>query len=288
LIGTARPIGAIAALAWAMTACAGQGGSSKKPPGDRDGGDAAVVAASAGDDRPATPPGAAPPYLLAALDSDGRVRGAGEIEVGVEWADPAAELLRSGGINACGAPVAPRVSVHTLHGARNTVVTLRELARGKEPNPEGTILLAIRECRLEPLVAVAPRVGAVLAIINDDERRHEVVLEHLTGAEPELLARIPMPLVGQRFELSLDRPGLLRARGEGTGEAPAYVYVPPHPYAAVTDEKGKVRFAEVAAGDYRVEAWHRPVTEDGAPLVMSAEVTVTAGKKSEVTISLSE
>lgn len=276
-----------ALLVWVAAACAGRGNnSSAHSPGEGDGGDAADVATNQRDAGAGTPSGAAPPYLLAAVDADGNVVGAGTLVVKVEWPDPKADLLRSPGLDDCGEPLAAPVSVHTLHGVRDTVVWLRDVTRGRAPNPPGTVELAVRDCRLRPRVAVAPRLGATLAVINDAERREEVVLELLGGKEPELLARIPMPLVGQRFEVVLDRPGIVRARRASGAAAPAYVHVPAHPYVALTNDKGTVEFHDVVPGSYRVVAWHAPLAEGGEPVTVTAEVTVTAAKKSHVTLSL--
>ncbi len=276
-----------AALACAAVACAGRGAGSSAHPGEGDGGDASELADTRRDAAVAgTPSGAEAPYALAPVDSEGHVAGAGRISVKVEWREPAAELLRSPGTNDCGEPIAPAVSVHTLHGVRDTVVSLRNVARGRAPNPSGTVELAVRGCRLRPLVSVAPRIGAELAVTNDDERPHAVDLDLLGSGEPVPIARIRMPLVGQRFAVVLDRPGIVRARVAGRS-APAYVHVPAHPYVGLTNDKGTVEFAEVVPGTYTVIAWHRPLTEGGEPVTASAEVKVAAAEKSSVTIALS-
>ena len=233
-----------------------------------------------------TPAGAAAPYQLAAVDDKGRLIESGSLEVTVEWPNPEAELLRSPGPSDCGELEGPPVSVHVLHGVREVVVWLAGVALGRAPAPAATVELAVRGCRFHPQVAVAPCLGARLAVESDDERRHEVVLEFLGSDGPELIARIPMPLIGQRFEIPLDSPGVVRARRVGGASTCAYVHVPAHPYMALTDEQGKVTFAEVVPGTYNVVAWHRPLSAAGDPVTVSAEVVVVAGEQGQLTMSM--
>jgi hypothetical protein len=266
-------LASIAALAIAV-ACGGKGKS--ETAGPRDGGDAAEASAE-----PArtTPDGAAAPYLVAAADADGGLVDAGSVAVTVTWSDPPAALLRSPGLSPCGSKLPPPVSVHTLHGLRDAVVRLEGVREGVPPRPAAAVEIAVRDCQLEPRVQVAPRLGVPLAVINDDGERREVALAQLGAGEPEPLARLPMPLVGQRYELPLDRPGLVRAR---MGDRDSYVFAPPHPYAAVTSDKGRVEFEQVPPGTYTVVAWHPPVVAGGAPLEARGEVTVVAGETAEL------
>jgi len=255
-------------------------------PGERDGGDAAATGAITNDATPGTPAGATPPYRLASLDPMGRVRDAGEVAVTVEWPDPPAKLLRAGGINRCDVPRRPALTVHTLNGVRDVVVRLEGVTRGRAPAPAAAVELVVHGCRLEPRVAIAARLGAVLAVINDDERRHEVVLERVEGGAPEPLARIPLPLVGQRFEIALEKSGVVRATSATDARARSWIVVPPHPYVAITDEKDRVRFGDVVPGSYEVVAWHPPFTPGEKPRTAIGSVTVTTSETAELTLSL--
>ncbi len=266
-------------LGLVLAAC----GSSKKSAAHavaRDGGDAAVAAAT----RPptaATPEGAAPPYHLAAADGDGGVAGAGSLSVRVTWSDPPAELLRSPGLNACGQRVAPPVSVHTLNGLRDAVVTIEGIAAGVAPPPARTSEIAASGCALSPRVQVASRIGAELAVRTDDLVRHRVALERTGSGAPEALATLPLPLAGQRYQLPLDQPGTVHATLDG-GASDSWIVVPRTPYVAVTDDQGRVRFDGVPPGTYSVVAWHPPVERGGAPALARASATIGAGTTAEL------
>jgi protoporphyrinogen/coproporphyrinogen III oxidase len=249
------------ALAAASVACASKS-PSPAPPAGRDGGDAAVTAAA--------DPAAAPVAT-------------GGVAVTVEWPLPPAALLAPRGRNACGALRPPPVSVHTMGGLRNAVVSL-EGGASPAPPPAPTEL-AVHRCRIEPSVSAIGGLGGHLALINDDERRHEVRAWRLGESEPEPVARVPLPLVGQRVELPLEQPGILRVGDPRDG---AYVVVTEHRWVAVTGDEGRARFSKVPVGTYQIAVWHPPVTEGGPPRTATAEVTVTEGKTQRVTVSLAE
>lgn len=282
----ARSSAAVAAalLLVALVACSGGGNGGKSVEGgvQRDGGDAAVAASAEPATARKTPEGAAPPYLVGDVDAKGRLIDAGKLQVQVSWSDPPAGFLRSPGANSCGATRAPAVSVHTLHGLRGAVVEIQGIARGVAPAGETTSVLSVRDCAIQPRVRVLSRFGAPLAITSDDDRRHEITIEKADDGSP--VARVPLPLVGQRYELSLDEPGHYRVTGESVDDV-AWVVSPGHPYVAVTDEKGRVAFPEVPAGTYRVVAWHPPVRDGQEPISATGEVVVKAGETAELTLA---
>lgn len=267
----------LAALVCLMVACGG-GKRSERTQSQHDGGDGG--AATVEPAPPTTPEGAAPPYLLAPVDGAGTVIGAGSVDVFVSWSDPPAELLRSPGFDACGQRRAPPVSVHTLHGLRDALVTIEGIARGRAPEPPRPTELIVAGCALEPRVQVASRLGAPLAVRSASERRTEIALDRLEGGDR--IAHFAMPLIGQRYELPLTDSGLYRATL--ATEHAAYVYAPPHPYVAVTDEAGHARFSDVPPGTYEIVAWHPPVAAGAEPLVARGEVTVEAGGAAELTL----
>jgi hypothetical protein len=163
------------------------------------------------------------------------------------------------------------------------------LPAGRTPNePAGALEIAVRDCQLQPAVARLPRLGSALALINDDERRHEITIEHLGDGSgpPELVARVPLPLVGQRYELSLQRAGIVRLVTASDERGHAYVAVPAHPYVAIPDATGAARFEQVPAGRYHVKVWHPPLQRNGPPLTATATVTVEARKSVERVIAI--
>ena len=278
----AARVGALALLfllGFALAAC----GSNKKTAAHaapRDGGDAAVATATPAP--PAvTPEGAAAPYHLAPVDGDGGVVSAGSLAVRVTWSDPPAELLRSPGLNACGERVAPPVSVHTLNGLRDAVVTIEGIAAGMAPPPARNAEIAASGCALSPRVQVASRIGATLAVRTDDLVRHQVAIERQGKGADEALATLPMPLAGQRYRLPLDQPGTVHAILDGDA-SDSWIVVPRTPYVAVTDNKGRVRFDGVPPGTYQVAVWHPPVERGGAPAVARGSATIAAGEVAEL------
>ncbi len=273
---------ALVGLVLAAIGCGGGKPAQSVTRVDRDGGDAAV--ATVRDAAPTTPEGAAAPYLLAPVDRSGKLLGATSVAVKVEWPDPPAALVRSPGLDACRGERRAALRVGALNGVADVVVHLEPVERGRAPDPPATLELQVADCRIEPAVALASRLGDEIAVTSVSERRQQVVVEYL-GDRVEPVAEIELPLVGRRYRLVGDRPGRYRFVVADQPAAASYVVVPGHPYYALTDATGKVRFAQVPAGSYRVVAWHPPLP-DGTELSASQSIAVVAGEPAEVTLSL--
>jgi hypothetical protein len=290
------------------------------------------VGHAAGDAKPAPGASAARP-------------GAGALEVTVIWDQAPPRLRSSPGRNPCGAARPAAVHVHTLGGVAGAAVYLRgapadtapaaaptaapaaapiapaaaptaataepaaepaEPAAAPAVTAELPAVLAVQQCRVEPRVVVA-RPGAVLALINDDERRHDVGIERLAGVEPGAgagaaaaaagpgagtdtgtrvapAAILALPVVGSRAALRWTVSGIYRVAAAGVD--PGFVVVPAGGHAAVTSAAGTVRFADLPIGSYDVMTWHPPVDDAGAALTARARVTIVAGKTSHLTIPL--
>lgn len=271
----ARKLGVAAACLALLAACSGKSGKVEHP---SDGGDDAAAAPITG----GTPDGAAAPYKLADVDE------AGTVVVKVEWPQPPARYVASAGRNACGSDRRPPLSVHTLGGLRSSVVWIAGIDAGRAPDPDAPAQIAISDCRLEPAMVKVARLGGQLTVANRDERRHDVVVEHLgDGAgDPEPLARLPLSLVGQRYQLPTDRPGILRITSKTDPADHVYAIVPSHPYVGIANDKGEVTLDHVPPGTYTVHAWHRPLELGKPPLTATASIEVVAGKKAKATMSL--
>jgi oxygen-dependent protoporphyrinogen oxidase len=205
----------------------------------------------------------------------------GGLEIAVEWLDPPAELVASQGRNRCGAPLRPALAVSALGGVQGAVVTLEGLNRPLAETAPAQ--LAVTGCQVSPRALVAGR-GA-LHLVNDDERRHEVAFAGV-GDEAAPLATVPLVVIGQAVTVPIDRPGIIKAATADDPSAASFVVVQAHADVAVTDDSGKVRFAQVPPGTYAIAVWHPPVTKGGAPLAVRAEVTVTGGAAATATISI--
>jgi hypothetical protein len=167
------------------------------------------------------------------------------------------------------------------------VVTIADIAAGK-PAPESEPAeLAVRGCTLEPRVVRVARLGAPLALINDDEQRHTIELARATdGAAAEPLATIPLAVIGRRVEVPLERPGIVRVATAADPDDVGYAVVPAHPYVVVTDASGTAVLSDVPPGTYRIEVWYPPVTAGGKPHVGAAEITVANKQTARARVAL--
>ena len=255
--------------------------------------------------------------VVAALGAAAPASGAqagrtGALEVTVTFADAPPDLRRSPGRNACGAARVARVRVHTMGGVAGAVVYLRahgaEAAPAREQPPEAreprAAIAAVRQCRVEPRVAVA-QPGQTLAVINDDERRLDVRIARIAriagidglaadvagasragAAGPETAATFALPVVGSRVDLRWPEPGVYRVIAAETD--PGFVVVPGTSRAGVTSAIGQVRLAALPIGSYDVIVWHPPLNDNdaGEPVVEQAQVTIAPGETSQLTIPL--
>ncbi len=209
----------------------------------------------------------------------------GTLKVTVDWLDAPAKLRASPGRTRCKTPRRPPVTVHTNGGVRDIVVSVVGVARGKKLAAAGTTELAMRNCELSPPVVKLDRVGATLSIVNDDDRRHSLVVERLGG---DKLADIPLPVAGRRYELVAKKPGILRVRDTADEHNVAYVIVPAHPYVAVSGDTGQVELGQVPAGSYKLEAWQRPLAARLPPKKLVASIDVVAGGTKTLQLSLAK
>jgi hypothetical protein len=173
------------------------------------------------------------------------------------------------------------------------VVWLDDITRGKPlagadaPAAE----LAFDGCVLRPRAVLVAAPGARLAVRNEDAVRqvatlafHGLAWLDTADAGARTVGTWPLPLVGQRFEVALDRPGLVDVTGDLAPAAHAYAIVPRHPYFAITDADGRYRLADVPPGRYQVRAWHPTVGAHELAALGTAEVVVDGG--AEVNLQL--
>jgi hypothetical protein len=228
---------------------------------------------------PPTPAGAAPPYSLGSLDAAGSIAG--------RVSSPALPSAPSSA-NACGTQTSPGLDRSHSGAVTGALVFIDGIRAGKPPGEAHPVDIGIRGCRFEPHLALLPRLGAELALHNDDPIRHELVVEWVGpegSSAPERIASIPMPLEGQRFAITLDRPGLVRIECALHRGEIGWAFSPPHPYHAVSATGGRFELEGVAPGRYQVVAWHPPAGGD-KPLRATMAVDVKPSEETEIDLVL--
>ena len=240
---------------------------------------------------PTTPDGAAAPYRLARLGAGDLVVDGGTIAVTVTWPDAPAAVRASPGVTACSTPRRPRATIGALHGVAGVVVVLDGVAAGKRPPAATPLRLTVRDCALEPAVAVLPRTGGSLEVQAQDDAGHTIAITDLgpalggaVAAGEPVVTRARLPVWGHTVALPLPAAGVRRVQLDDADDA-AHVVVTDQPYAAVTGEDGAAALEQVPAGTYAVVAWLPPAA--GQPAITArGEVTVVAGDRVELTLRL--
>lgn len=258
--------------------------------GDAAPGDAATTASDAarGDaaaDRKADDPGYRVDAALA--------RAGGAVRVIVRWPHPPQARLRSPGENDCGMPRAPSVEPDVLWGLAEVMVIL-ELERGKDWPAPAPVAIAAHSCALTPRIALARR-GDIVSLGNRDGAIAKLRVRQQTWRGAAALGSVALgpartlrlPWRGHRVGLPLPAPALwqIELDGKHGGQDAAWLLVPPHPYASITDPSGSASFAEVPSGEVSVVAW-LPARGNGRAAVVRGTVNVQAGKTSELVLSL--
>jgi hypothetical protein len=257
----------IAALG--LAACAGP---TQKAAHRDDAGDAPVAAAN----------DAAAPVVSSGAQGTASAT-TGSIDVKVDWPAAPAQVRASAGRTACGTPRRPAAVIHALHGVADVVVALDGSGAAADSAPATSLI--VRDCRVEPRVAVV-RAGS-LVVASGDEHRHQ--LELVRAGDPAslgdpvadaVLARAALPVIGHEVAFPVADPAVLRV-AVGDGGDPGWVVVAPQGRVAVTDETGAARWDAVPPGTYRARAW---LPSAGARA--RGDVTVKAGASAELRLTL--
>jgi len=174
------------------------------------------------------------------------------------------------------------------HALKNAVVYITDISTGPE-SAAGSIALSHRGCLIEPRVQVA-FLGAPVLLKNEDMTTHSFL--GTLGGHP--IFNVSLPLKGQKAERRLSQPGLIRVTCEKHRWESAWIFVSPHPYAAVTDAQGRFTLKDVPPGTYQLKAWHegwRPVGNKDFGRVefehLEQVQTVTVGTGQTATVQFS-
>ena len=154
---------------------------------------------------------------------------------------------------------------------KNTIVYLIDISQGKDFDKTAKLEIDQKGCQFNPHVQIIP-VGARLTMLNNDKVNHNVHIFSSVNKpvnKQQTKNRKKMRLAGVK---KVEGPVSVKCDIHGWMSAwAAYV---PHPYFAVTNEKGEFMLEDVPAGTYKLGYWHEACGSNSAS---PASVTVEAG-----------
>ena len=154
---------------------------------------------------------------------------------------------------------------------KNTIVYLIDISQGKDFDKTVKLEIDQKGCQFNPHVQIIP-VGARLTMLNNDKVNHNVHIFSSVNKpvnKQQTKNRKKMRLAGVK---KVEGPVSVKCDIHGWMSAwAAYV---PHPYVAVTNEKGEFMLEDVPAGTYKLGYWHEACGSNSAS---PASVTVEAG-----------
>ncbi len=156
---------------------------------------------------------------------------------------------------------------------KNTIVYLMDISQGKDFDKDTKVELDQKNCRFNPHVQIIP-VGKGLTVLNNDKATHNV---HIFGTSKNGTSINKQQTRNRkRMKLSAAKSaeGPIEVKCDIHGWMKAWVAYVPHPYFAVTNEKGEFTLEDVPPGEYKLGYWHETIgTNNKEPVV----VTVDAG-----------
>jgi hypothetical protein len=193
----------------------------------------------------------------------------------------------------CGTVASPETLLVSAdnRGVKDAVIALEGITQGKAPTISKPAL-DNRECRLVPRVQ-AVMVGTEMVIQNSDPFLHTT-----RGRLPDSKQafNLVFPKNTPAKEQKIRRPGTIAVTCDTHAHMRAFILAYEHPYFDTTDVDGRFEIGQVPPGSYTLKAWHegwrtlgydqdgRPQYEE--PYVLTAEVTVMAGKTTHIELQL--
>ena len=157
------------------------------------------------------------------------------------------------------------------NGLKNTIVYLLDISQGKGFDKAVKPEIDQKGCQFNPHVQIVP-VGTRLTMLNNDKVNHNVHIFSSVNKpvnKQQTKNRRKMPLAGVK-----KAEGPVSMKCDIHGWMSAWVAYVPHPYFAVTNEKGEFSLEDVPAGTYKLGYWHEALgTNSASP----AAVTIEAG-----------
>jgi len=210
----------------------------------------------------------------------------GAIEGTVTWRGaPPAPLL-----TACGTIENPAVRIAANHTVGGVLVYIERIAVGRTVPSFGRPAVvggtvAKRGCVLAPALQIVTPLPAGLAIHGDAT---EVTLRVTSPSGPR-----PFDLEQAGRIVLQAQPGVTRIEADDGSLGAAWVVASDTPYYAITDDRGRFRIDELAAGTYDVTFWRPPLADTangrlvyGAPVITHRSVKVAPPRPARLDVAI--
>jgi hypothetical protein len=216
----------------------------------------------------------APPYSIGSALP-------GSIEGAVTWTGAPAQKLDT----RCGKLENPTLRVGSDRTMRGVLVYIEKVSSGRSPpyygRPASVGGVVVKHgCALLPAAQVVSPMPASLAIHGDSVRTKVSVGGKAYDLQEGGLVSVEL------------KAGVTRVDGDGM--VPAWAIALETPYYAITDDRGRFRIDELAAGTYDVTFWQAPVATSmpdgtisvGAPVVAHRTVRIDGAKPVKLDVAL--
>jgi len=208
---------------------------------------------------------------------------AGAIEGAVTWHGPPPAKLNS----ACGPIENPTLRVSGDGGVRGVVVYIEKIATGRNtpyysrPAQIGGVL-AKRGCALVPAAQIVTPLPGSVAIHGDTQRAKLRIAGKTYELQEAGLVQVEI------------KAGATKIEADDGKLAAAWVLGLDTPYYAITDDDGRFRIDELAAGTYELTFWQPPIASIdrngswtyGAPIILKRTVKVDGKTPAHISIAL--
>ena len=156
---------------------------------------------------------------------------------------------------------------------KNTIVYLMDITQGKNFDKEAKYELDQKECRFDPHVQLVP-IATALTVLNSDKATHNVHIYGTTKNNTAINKQQTKNRKRMRLKAAKTAEGPVKVECDIHGWMSAWIAYIPHPYFAVTNEKGEFKLENVPPGTYKLGYWHETCGNNNKSPVA---VTVEAG-----------
>jgi len=161
---------------------------------------------------------------------------------------------------------------------KNVLVYIKGKVRGDFKPPEKPVVLDQKGCVFHPH-GVAAMVGQPLEFLNSDPMLHNI----RTMSKENKAFNISQPKQGTSYTHTFDKPEIgIPIRCDVHHWMASYLHILPHPFFAVTNDKGTFKIEGLPPRTYTLEVWHE---KHGTKQV---KVEVKAGEVQTVDVTFSE